>query len=151
MKKIIPFFAILLFLVSVPYHVSAQCKGFAKKICKMSLAPYIHDGNFDAAPLTEGEEADFYKTFHAGMQYRLFICSAETMPPVEFTVYDSNQKVLYSNREHNMAKFWDFKLESSQQLRVVIKVTTSGKKKSEENIISGCVAVLIGYKDNPEK
>lgn len=149
MKRILPFFALLIFLVSMPNNnTSAQCKGFAKKVCKSFLTPYIHDGNFDAAAIfTEGEEADFYKTFYAGQQYRLMICSTESLPPIEFKVVDANQKVLFNNREHNMAKFWDFKLQSSQQLRIIIKVSTAGQKKAENDISSGCVAILIGFKD----
>ena len=36
----------------------SQCKGFAKNICKDELGSYTHDGNYHAAILTEGEEAD---------------------------------------------------------------------------------------------
>jgi hypothetical protein len=151
MKKILPVFALFLFITSVSYDVTAQCKGFAKKICKSALSPYIHDGNYDAAILTEGEEADAYKTFYAGQQYRLYICSTESLPPIEFKVIDANRNVLFNNKDHDMVKYWDFTPESSQQLRIVIKVTTSGQKKVDTDIVSGCVAILVGFKDKDAK
>jgi len=147
MKKLLPVLISILLFISVSYNASAQCKGFAKKVCKSELIPYIHDGNYNAAMLVEGEEADFYKTFYADQQYRLVVCGTESLPSVEFKVMDANRNVLYNNKDHNMAKAWDFKLESSQQLRIVVKVPASGQKKSEAEILSGCVAIMIGFKD----
>jgi hypothetical protein len=60
-------------------------------------------------------------------------------------VIDANRNVLYNNKDHNMAKAWDFKLESSQQLRIIVKVPASGQKKSDNEILSGCVAIMIGF------
>jgi hypothetical protein len=151
MKKLVPYLILVLFCTSISYNVSAQCKSFAKKVCKSELIPYIHDGNFNAAMLTEGEEADFYKTFYADQQYRLVICGTEALPPIEFKVIDANRNVLYNNKDHNLSKTWDFKLESSQQLRIVIKVSTNGQKKSEAEIQNGCVAIMIGFKDKEAK
>jgi hypothetical protein len=149
MKKILSVIGIaFLFVVLMNTSASAQCKSFAKRICKLDLFPYIHDGNYDASNiLTEGEEADLYKTFFSGQEYRMVVCASEPLPPIEFKVIDANRNVVYDNREHNMAKIWDFKLESSQQLRIVLKVPVSKKKASEGDIISGCVSVLIGIKD----
>ena len=62
MRKILPLFIFILAGLAVSINSSAQCKNFARKICKLDLTPYIHDGNYTAAILTEGEEADFYKT-----------------------------------------------------------------------------------------
>ena len=147
MRKYLPIFILVLVFTSISYDISAQCKGFAKKVCKSELIPYIHDGNYNAAMLTEGEEADFYKTFYADQQYRLLVCGTESLPQIEFKVVDANRNVLYSNRDHNMSKAWDFKLESSQQLRIIIKVPTSGTKKADAEILNGCVAIMIGFKD----
>jgi hypothetical protein len=151
MRKILPLFIFILAGLAVSINSSAQCKNFARKICKSDLTPYIHDGNYTAAILTEGEEADFYKTFYADQQYRLLICSTESLPPVEFKVIDASRNVLYSNKDHNMAKYWDFKLESSQQLRIIIKIPSSGTKKSDAEVQSGCVAIMVGFKDKEAK
>ncbi|HOK50771.1 MAG: hypothetical protein WHT29_04470 [Bacteroidales bacterium] len=145
MKKI--FSIVLLFIVTLgAFDASAQCKGFAKKICKAALDPYIHDGNFHAAVLTEGEEAELYKTFYSDTEYRIAVCGSEQLPKIEFKVVDANNNVLYSNKEHNYATTWDFRLSSSQQLKIVIKVLTSTT--NVENVQSGCVAIMFGFKES---
>src|SRR5512133_2726747 len=116
MKRVTLAFLAVALLWMVPMLGNAQCKGFAKKVCKFELTPYIHDGNFHAAVLSEGEEAELYKTFYSDQQYRIAICGTETLPKIEFKVIDGNKNVLYDNKKNNYATTWDFKLESSQQL-----------------------------------
>jgi hypothetical protein len=147
MKKITSFLALAFILFLFSSTISAQCKGFAKKICKLELIPYIHDGIYNAAIMSEGEEADMYKTFYSNQQYRLAVCGSDTAFQIEFKVMDARGNVLYNNRDHNFSKIWDFKLESSQQLRITVKVPVSSNKKSETEISSGCVAIMIGFKE----
>jgi hypothetical protein len=147
MKKSIHILLIVISLSLVTFNVSAQCKGFAKKICKSELQPYIHDGNYHAAILSEGEEAELYKTFYANQQYRIAVCGSDSAALIEFKIVDANRNVLYSNREHNLAKTWDFKLEASQQLKIVVKVPVSSRKKGDAEIMSECVAIMFGFKE----
>jgi hypothetical protein len=135
--------AVLLSLITSG-EANAQCKGFAKSLCKKELGAYLHDGNYHAAVLVEGEEAELYKTFYSDLEYRVVICGAEGLPPVEFSVLDASGKVLYSNKESEMSGIWDFKLEASQQLKIVVKVTTFGTR--SELPASGCVAIMFGFK-----
>jgi hypothetical protein len=128
----------------VPGEAAAQCKGFAKSLCKKELGVYLHDGNYHAAVLVEGEEAELYKTFYSDLEYRLAICGADGLPPIEFTVMDATGKVLYSNKEGGLTNIWDFKLESSQQLKIVVKVSTFGTR--DQLPASGCVAIMFGFK-----
>ena len=145
MKRILSIlFVVSLGILYTP-TINAQCKGFAKKMCKLELIPYIHDGNYNAAILTEGEEAELYKTFFSDQEYRLAVCGSDNMDPIEFKVIDANRKVLYSNKDHNLSKFWDFKLESSQQLKIVVKVPVSESETMEPQ--SGCVAIMFGFKE----
>jgi hypothetical protein len=144
MKRI--FAVIILALLTIGFHESkAQCKGFAKKICKNELGDYLHDGNYHAAILTEGEEAELYKTFYSETEYRIAVCGSDALPNVEFQVYDASKKLLYTNKDHNFVRTWDFKLQASQQLKIVVKVHPSGK--SAEEVISGCVAIMFGFKE----
>ncbi len=122
---------------------NAQCKGFAKSLCKKELGAYLHDGNYHAAVLVEGEEAELYKTFYSDMEYRVAICGADGLPPIEFTIFDSTGKILYNNKGDGYKKFWDFKLEASQQLKIVVKVTTFPG--TNEIPASGCVAIMFGF------
>jgi len=123
----------------------AQCKNFAKKVCKLELSPFIHDGNFNAAILTEGEDAELFKTFYAGQEYRISVCGSESITKVEFQVLDVQRKVLYTNTSRNFAPSWDFKVEATQQLIILVKVHSNPASKPEE-LSSGCVAIMFGLK-----
>ena len=125
-------------------YTNAQCKAFAKKECLPELAPFTHDGNYHAAVLIEGEEAELYKTFYSDMEYRLAIVGEDKLPAIEFRIIDTNKNVLYSNKDRDYASTWDFKLESSQQLKLVIKVSSSNQP--GDTPASGCVAIMFGFK-----
>lgn len=145
MKQLIQIILITVILsLASSGEAAAQCKGFAKSLCKKELGAYLHDGNYHAAVLVEGEEAELYKTFYSEMEYRVAICGADGLPPVEFSVLDATGKVLYTNTEAALSGIWDFKLESSQQLKIVVKVTTLGSK--DDLPASGCVAIMFGFK-----
>jgi hypothetical protein len=146
MRKGILFVLLALFLAALPTTIQAQCKQFAKKTCKVGLHPYQHDGNYHAALLVEGEEAELYKTFYSDTDYRIGVCGAGNLNDIEFQVVDSNGKVLYNNRYEDYEWKWDFRLESSQQLKIVIKVSVSGENIDEPE--EGCVAIMFGFKDN---
>ncbi len=134
------FLAAALFTL-LPDQAAAQCKGFARRICKLDLENYIHDGNYHAAILTEGEEAELYKTFYAGQDYRIAVCGSELMADIEFRVMDIQRNVLYDNSEHDYISTWDFRLESSQQLMIWVRVPSPDQGYEPE---SGCVAILFG-------
>ena len=140
--KTIPVLAIFVFALSG--SANAQSKAFAKKECLPLLENYTHDGNYHAAVLVEGEEAELYKTFYSDMEYRVAIVGDSKLPPVEFKVMDINKNVLYSNKEHNNATTWDFKLQSSQQLKIVVKVSSFNRP--GDTPVSGCVAIMFGFK-----
>jgi len=141
--KILPILALLLFGNAI--SANAQCKAFAKKVCLPELGSYTHDGNYHAAILVEGEEAELYKTFYSDMEYRVAIIGEDKLPDVEFKVLDANKNVLYTNKKDgNYVKTWDFKLQSSQQLKLVVKVSSFNKP--GDTPASGCVAIMFGFK-----
>jgi hypothetical protein len=136
---------ILTIIALAPVQLHAQCKQFAKNTCKVGLAPYQHDGNYHAAVLLEGEEAELYKTFYSDTEYRIGVCGANTLGDIEFSVVDGNGKVLYSNKYNDFEWKWDFRLESSQQLKIVVKVPVTDGLAEEPK--EGCVAIMFGFKD----
>jgi hypothetical protein len=140
--KTLPLIVLLLFAFSA--NSDAQCKAFAKKECLPDLQNYTHDGNYHAAVLVEGEEAELYKTFYSDMEYRVAIVGEDKLPSVEFKVLDINKNVLYSNKDRDYASTWDFKLQSSQQLKIVVKVTSLNRPGEAPS--SGCVAIMFGFK-----
>lgn len=143
MKKILLLTVIVFSIAAFTNNAYAQCKNFAKKICKLELLPYVHDGIYNATVLSEGETAELYKTFYAGQEYRVAVCGDENLPPIQFQVLDAERNVLYDNKQHSYSKYWDFKLQSSKQLIISIQVLTSEELTDE--ILSGCVAVLVGF------
>jgi len=145
-KKGILLFAILAGLVLLPSALNAQCKQFAKNTCKSGLDPYQHDGNYHAALLIEGEEAELYKTFYSDRLYRIGVCGAPNLSQIEFKVVDTRSgKVLYDNSEHEYDWKWDFRLESSQQLKIMVKVLVPDGMVDEPE--EGCVAIMFGSMD----
>ncbi len=141
-SKIIPILALLTILTTS--YAGAQCKAFAKKVCLPELGAFTHDGNYHAAVLVEGEEAELYKTFYSDMDYRIAICGEDKLPDIEFKILDGNKNVLYSNKDSKYAKTWDFKLQSSQQLKLIVKVLS--RSKPSETPASGCVSIMFGFK-----
>ena len=144
MKRIFQTIFLLSVLALIPVSTQAQCKGFAKNLCKLDLHPYIHDGNYHAAILTEGEEAELYKTFYSDQEYRIGICGSDNMGDIEFTVYDASKNVLYTNKDKNYGRTWDFKLQTSQQLKISVKVPPNSDTAAEPE--QGCVAIMFGFK-----
>lgn len=145
-RKGILLLSIVAFIAALPTEVNAQCKQFAKKTCKVGLSPYQHDGNYHAALLIEGEEAELYKTFYSDTDYRIGVCGAGNLSDIEFKIIDSNGKVLYNNKYEDYEWKWDFNLEASQQLKIVVKVPV--KEGDVEEPEEGCVAIMFGFKDN---
>ena len=146
--RIITLLSLLIFAWSL--NVNAQCKVFAKKECIPELGSYTHDGNYHAAVLVEGEEAELYKTFYSDMEYRVAVVGEDKLPAVEFKLIDSNKNVLYTNNvDGKFLKTWDFKLQSSQQLKLVVNVTSFNKP--GETPAHGCVAIMFGFKTNGSK
>jgi hypothetical protein len=137
--------AVIAILVIIPIGVNAQCKGFAKKVCKVELAPYIHDGNYHAAILTVGEEAELYKTFYSATDYRIAVCGTGDLADIEFRIIDADRNVLYTNKSKNYSRIWDFRLEASQQLKITIIVPPGSGL--PEDIQQGCVAIMFGFKE----
>lgn len=145
MRSLVYILFIGLFTMS-SFTGAAQCKNFAKRVCRLELAPYIHDGNYNAAILTEGEDAELFKTFYSGQEYRIAVCGTESLMKIEFQVMDVERRVLYSNLSNDYLPFWDFKIESTQQLIIFVKVHNNSNPSDSDMLESGCVAIMFGLK-----
>ena len=80
-----------------------------------------------------------------------FLASAATTGTAQAALVDRGNGLLYDNvlnltwlQDANYAKTWDFKLQSSQQLKIVVKVNSFNKP--GETPASGCVAIMFGFK-----
>jgi len=66
---------------------------------------------------------------------------------VEFKIVDTrNGKVLYDNSLNDYDWKWDFNLESSQQLKIMVKVPVPETNVDEPQ--EGCVAIMFGSRDD---
>lgn len=144
-----PFLPILLLVLSATFALStqAQCKRFTKKNCLPSLAPFQHNGQLTSAVFNPGESADIEMTFNAGKQYRIVVCSQETLGKVQFKVLDKTRKVLYKSKENETSPSWDFKMTNTQQLTIQIIIPKLEEKNQITRLTpNGCVAILVGSK-----
>ncbi len=142
MKRIIPVLLFWVLLTLIPANINGQCKIFAKRVCKVELGSFMHDGNYHAAILEEGEEAELYKTFYAGQDYRLAICGDDNLYKIEFTVMDTERNELYNNSDNDFNATWDFSPVNSEQLLISVKVLPSENNGADN---SGCVAIMFGF------
>ena len=131
-------------LAGFAQNAGAQCFSYSRNVCKKKLGEYLHDGNFNATILTEGETAEIYKTFFSGVEYRVVVCKVDSLPPVYFKILDVNNNILFDSKARGGAEYWDFVLETTQQLIVFVEVPE--KDPDSDVKMSGCVSILFGIK-----
>lgn len=137
-----------LLLIVVAENVNAQCYNFAKKVGKAKLGDYVHDGNYNATILSEGEKAEMFKTFFEGQKYRISICKIKSLPPIHFKLVDQDGNVLFDNQKHDYILSWDFEVKSTQMLIIEVEVL---QRNAADDVISGCVSVLFGVEPDRGK
>jgi len=147
------FFKVILLalIISLPQVGYSQCKGFAKRKCLPSLKPFIHNGQLNSTTLMEGESAELVMTFHAGQQYRVKVCVQTSLDNVSFIMMDMDREVIFDSQEQKGAEYWDFNVNATQQMIILVSVPKPGKHSSAELsgtlLQSGCIALLVGFKD----
>ncbi|MDR1667393.1 MAG: hypothetical protein LBS03_06870 [Bacteroidales bacterium] len=134
------------FLTILSFDAAAQCKVFVKGTCIPVLTPYIHDGSYQAAIMSQGEEAEVYKTLFAGQQYRLYVCVEQIIPEVEFIVSDIHRNILFDSRKNGNIRQWDFRSDASQQIKVTVRIPEPKGSKPGSRV-EGCVGVFFGLKE----
>lgn len=137
--------AVLALLICIPFFANSQCKGFTKKECLPGIKPFVYNGQLNSAVLNEGDVAELLLTFYSGQDYRIFVCSQETLGNVEFKLIDTDRNTMFYNKDHDFVKFWDFKSNATQQLIVQVRVPQNDAV--SDIIQSGCVSILVGFKE----
>jgi hypothetical protein len=142
--KLISLFRLLflpLFLFLMMGSAFGQCISFARNIAKPLLQEYIHDGNYNATYMEEGESAELYKTFFEGEEYRLVEAAVDSLPQLHIRLLDDQRNVVFDNANHDFAQVWDFKAETTGTLIVYIKIPEND---AGSHITGGCIAILFG-------
>lgn len=145
MKSVFKLLFTLTIALAFSANASAQCNQFAKKSCMPELAPFTHNGQLNIQQMAPGEEAELDLTFYSGMSYRLLICSQESIGKAQFQVYDNKNKLVFDNKDHNFTKLWEFEVQSTQQMKVVVIIPKAAKASNDISKV-GCAAVLVGFK-----
>ena len=137
--KILSVFAVTIMLSSVGF---GQCKSFTKKKCMPDLLPYIHNGQLNSISLFPGESASLKVPFYSGQDYRIMACAHKLLGDVYFEVKTSDDNPVYNSQGKSNA--WDFNVASTQELTIDVYVAED--EAASEMAQSGCVAVLVGFK-----
>ncbi len=132
---------IFLTLFIIGNDTFSQCISFARNIAKPQLAPFIHDGNYNATYMEEGETAELYKTFFEGEEYRLVVATVESLPKLRIRIMDDQRNIIFDNADHKFAHVWDFQAKTTGTLIIHIKVPDNLEKTTVQG---GCVAILFG-------
>jgi hypothetical protein len=117
----------------------SMCEPIALRCEKHITTSYIPDGQFYRALLQGDEVAEFGLTLFGGSTYRVAACSGEADGALVFNVYDVERNLLYTNREHGNAPYWD--LAVANTLDVTLEAHLDPSKAG-----SGCAVMLIGFK-----
>ncbi len=141
MKKL---FASLFVMFVLAAGANAQCRAFTKNRVLPNLTGFIQNENYNAALFMEGDEAELLMTFYGGKDYRLVVMAHPVLPEVEFEVLDTNDELLYSNKTAANKNTFDFRMTSTQQLKVRVKVPDS----KGTMVRQGCVTVVAGHKQS---
>ncbi len=137
-------FLAAIFSLAITGDVVSQCsKTWVRKKCIPKVSPFIHNGQMNSSVLKEGEKMESVMTFYSGQDYRILICSEETLENVSFVVSDMTGKVLYDSKAHDNTDFWDFKVKTTTEMRVEV---LAGTHDGGDGTASGCVSILVGFK-----
>lgn len=138
-KYILPLF------LMIPLMSDAQCRAFTKNKVLPLLSGYVQNDNFNSAMLVPGDEAELLMTFYAGKEYRLIVMAHPILGDVEFEVRDTNDQLVYTNKDNaNNKTSFDFKMSNTQQLIVRVRVPEAPNSISPHE---GCVTVMSGSKE----
>lgn len=123
-----------------------QCKGFTKRNCLPELAPYLSNGQLNAAQFTPGENALVSLNFNKGISYRLIVCADPYLEGLNYQLTGSNGNVFKTDTLTESHSSIDLKVNQTGPLNLSIKVP---EKENATGIVrSGCVTILIGFKED---
>lgn len=118
--------------------LSAQCDSTASYASNYMVKPFVGDGQDYRALIFEDQVAEFRATFYANATYRIAGFVGTSPQQLIFSIYDSEQNLLFTNSDHSNAPYWDFSFASTMTCR--IEATLDNTKQN-----SGCAVLLIGF------
>ena len=138
-KKYITISILVLALITISTEIKAQSDTLVKLCTQFLESPYISDGQQYKSLLNGDEMAEFKATFYGGSTYRIVGATGVQLGNLEFSVYDTERNLLFSNKKHQNIPYWDFKFTST--IECIIEATLD-----EKSVNSGFALMLIGFK-----
>ena len=129
----------LLLTASATTQAQTLCQSIASRCEAHITTNYIPDGQFYRALLQGDETAEFQLTLFGGTTYRIAACSGDSDGILLFSVFDQERNLLYTNKDHHSAPFWDLAIANT--IDVVIEANLDPTKAG-----SGCAVMLMGFK-----
>lgn len=127
-------------LVAFTINISnAQCDITADVCGKHITDDFLSDGQHYRALLLTDQVAEFNATLYGGTTYRISACSGTQDGNLLFRVYDKERNLIFRNKVHSNAPYWDFQLESSMDVIIEAELDPIAGG-------SGCAVMLIGFK-----
>ena len=136
------FFLLLFATISlslISFESKAQCDTIATICTQHFTQDYLSDGQEYRALLLDDQTAEFHLTLYGGSVYRFGACSGLENGNLLFRLYDNQRNEIFSNRNHQIAPYWDFEVENT--LDVIVEANLNPQKAS-----SGCAVLLVGFK-----
>jgi hypothetical protein len=135
-----------LFLFGFVYQSTGQvtCDSVAKITSQLLKSKpgdnrlFISDGQVYRAFLDEDQSAEFETTLYGGSVYRIAATAGSGENFVIFELYDQYRNLIFSNYNHKNADYWDFKVNSTLNCTVEVRLDLQIKS-------SGCAVMLIGF------
>jgi hypothetical protein len=124
---------------SLTLNAQGLCPTIADRCEQHITSEYIPDGQFYRALIQGDEVADFGMTLFGGTTYRLAACSGDSDGVLLFAVYDRERNLLFTNKEHSAAPYWD--LVVANTLEVTVEAYLDPARAS-----SGCAVLLAGFR-----
>ncbi|HEY6161244.1 MAG TPA: hypothetical protein VI112_08475 [Bacteroidia bacterium] len=126
--------------LSFSYTAKAQINDTVASVCAKHLTQeYISDGQVYRTLLQVDQTAEFHTTFYGGTTYRVAACSGLSDGNLIFTIKDPDGTVLFTNKDHKNAPYWDFKITSTVDCTIEAVL-------NPESAASGRAVILIGFK-----
>lgn len=134
---------LILFVGFGAVSLAQNCEQIFKS-CELLLKegtqkPFISDGQVYSAFL-DREKAEFNTTFYGGSTYRIAASGGSDNNYVIFTVKDELGNILFTNKSHKNAPYWDFKTPSTINISIEVELDPDLK-------VTGCAVMLIGFRN----
>lgn len=139
--SILGLMAIATFMFSTSF--AQDCEGIIT-LCENQLrkdtngALFVSDGQVYQAFIND-ETAEFKTTFFGGTTYRIVASAGSDDNYVIFKIYDPEGRILFTNKDHKNAPYWDFKVKNTIPVKIETELDMDKK-------VSGCAIMLIGFK-----